>query len=163
MAPGSINVLSGDFKKGMHHRYSNCFMMRKDRIFLREKLSSSLVDKLEIANDENVISIGGSVGWGLAGAALLGPVGMLTGIIFGGKRGKNITFVCKFKDGRKFIGVTSERTFSSIKQSLLISDFEDQDKSESKPAKSKEPESIFLKVALYTIIALIILAWMIHK
>src|SRR5271154_194236 len=124
MTSGIINVLAGDFKKGSHHKYANCFFMKNPDDFFKEKISDLSVDHLEIASNDNISNIKGAIGWGLAGSALLGPVGLLTGVMFGAKKNESITFICRFKDGRQFIGVTSSNTFLWIKQRIIISNFE---------------------------------------
>lgn len=60
---------------------------------------------------------------GLAGTVLLGPAGLLAGLILGG-RGKETTFICVFKDGRKFIGTASSGVFVELQKHVLASSFE---------------------------------------
>jgi hypothetical protein len=160
---GSINILAGDFRKGPHHKYDNCFLMKIDNGFYRQKISDSYIEQLEIASEENITSIGGSIGWGIAGSALLGPVGLLTGVIFGGKKGKSITFICKFKDGRKFIGVTSSKTFSWINQRFLVSSFEKKEGSKNAISSQENNALRIIKTLIYTIIAVFLLAWLFGK
>ena len=76
------------------------------------------VEELTEATEENVKRIGGTVGWGAAGAVLLGPVDLLAGLLLGG-RDKEVTFVCKFKDGKKFVGTTDVKTWKIILASQL--------------------------------------------
>ncbi|APU48428.1 hypothetical protein [Acinetobacter junii] len=71
------------------------------------------IEEIATATEENVKKIGGTVGWGVAGAALLGPVGLLAGLLLGGK-GKEITFVLKFKDGKKMLATTDSKTFTKL-------------------------------------------------
>lgn len=71
------------------------------------------VEEVSIATEENVKRVGGTVGWGLAGAAILGPVGLLAGLLLGGK-GKDVTFIIKFKDGRKMLATTDSKTFTKL-------------------------------------------------
>lgn len=119
---GSIEVHAGDFKKGNWSQLMEVgfplpepdhFLMKIDGQFLREKISVYQIDQLEIATEENVMNLGSAAGWGLAGAVLLGPVGLLAGLIAGG-RGKKVTFVCKFKDGRKFLGSAKAKTYTKM-------------------------------------------------
>lgn len=163
MARGGIYVLAGDFKKGAHHGYDNCFFMKNESSFRQEKIPDSFVEKLEIASEKSVVSKKGAVGWGLAGEALLGPVGMIAGVMFGGKKGKIITFICKFKDGREFIGTTSEDMFSWMQKRVLVSNFEAQRKLEGKTAQNDKPAPILVKAVLYTIVTIVALAWLVHK
>ena len=83
-----------------------------------EKIYITEVEELETASEENVKRIGGTVGWGVAGAALLGPVGLLAGLLLGGK-GKEVVIVCKLKDGRKFLAVVDSGTYQKIQAAMF--------------------------------------------
>lgn len=108
---GTFRVVAGDFKPGKEHQFLNgTFTMKREDRWRRESIKIEAVDLIETADEENVKRLGGTIGWGVAGAALLGPVGALAGLIAGG-RGKDVTFVCKLKDGRKFIGVASTKLY----------------------------------------------------
>lgn len=114
MAFGSFEVHAGDFKKGKDHQFlKNQLIMKVEGKFRREKIEASLIEELEVASEENVKKLGGTVGWGIAGAALLGPVGLLAGLLAGGK-GKSITFVCKLKDGRKFMASAPSKVYTQM-------------------------------------------------
>lgn len=123
MSLGRIDLQAGDFKPGLEHQYlRKKFLMKRKGRFFRESISVAEVIKLEIATEESVVSLGGAAGWGVAGGVLLGPVGLLAGLLLGGK-GKDITFICAFKDGRKFLGKTSEKTFNELKTDLSVLNF----------------------------------------
>ena len=114
MAFGTFEVHAGDFKKGKEHQFmKDAIHMKSKKKFFREKIPVSQIEKIEVASEESVKRIGGAVGWGIAGAALLGPVGLLAGLL-GGGQGKNITFVCKLKDGRKFLGTAKSKVYTEI-------------------------------------------------
>lgn len=78
-----------------------------------KKISIKELEEISPANEESVKRLGGTIGWGVVGATLLGPVGLLAGLIAGG-RGKNVTFVAKFKDGRKMLATTDSKTFTKM-------------------------------------------------
>lgn len=123
MGPGRINVQAGNFKKGLESQYVHGnFYMKNEGSFLREKILPSQIDKLELATEESVISLGGAAGWGIAGSVLLGPAGLLAGLILGGK-GREATFICKFKDGRKFLGTASASVFNELQKTVLAASF----------------------------------------
>ena len=123
MGLGRINIHAGDFKKGNESQYVHGkFIMKNKGKFLREKIELSEIARLEAASEESVISIGGAAGWGFAGSVLLGPTGLLAGLILGGK-GKDTTFVCEFKDGRKFLGTASSKVFNELKKQTMASSF----------------------------------------
>lgn len=83
-----------------------------------EKISITEVEELEAASEENVKRIGGTLGWGATGAVLLGPVGLLAGLLLGGK-GKEVVIVCKLKDGRKFLAVVDSGTYQKIQSAMF--------------------------------------------
>jgi len=118
-----INIQAGNFKKGLEHQYlRGKFIMKNEGKFFRESIPLSEVFTVELATEESVISLGGAAGWGLAGSVLLGPVGLLAGLVLGGK-GKDVAFVCVFKDGRKFLGTTSENVFNELKNNIRATSF----------------------------------------
>lgn len=119
MAFGTFKVVAGDFMKGSNHQYtSKAFMMLGEGKFLKERIDVSQVEAIDVASEESVKRVGGTVGWGVAGAALLGPVGLLAGLIAGG-RGKDVTFVCKFRDGRKFLGTAPSKVYGKMQADLF--------------------------------------------
>jgi hypothetical protein len=71
------------------------------------------LESVEIASEESVKRVGGTLGWGIAGATLLGPVGLLAGLLLGGK-GKDVTFVAVFKDGKKMLATADAKTYTKL-------------------------------------------------
>ena len=123
MGLGRIDVHAGDFKKGNESQYVHGkFIMKNEGKFLREKIKPSEIARLEEASEESVVSIGGAAGWVIAGSVLLGPAGLLAGLVLGGK-GKDTTFICEFKDGRKFLGTASSKVFNELKKQTMASSF----------------------------------------
>ncbi|MGK5020766.1 hypothetical protein [Janthinobacterium sp. LB2P10] len=80
-------------------------------------LTGSL-ESITVASEDEVKRVGGALGWGAAGAALLGPVGLLAGLLLGGK-GKDVTFIAHFKDGKKMLATTDSKTFTGM-QALVF-------------------------------------------
>ncbi|MDR3499932.1 MAG: hypothetical protein P4L72_11990 [Parvibaculum sp.] len=80
----------------------------------REKISVTQIAEVGIASQESVTRLGGAIGWGIAGDVLLGPVGLLAGLVAGG-RGTNIEFVCVLNDGRKFLATASSKIFARLR------------------------------------------------
>lgn len=78
-----------------------------------EKLQFKDLAEVSIADEENVKRVGGTIGWGIAGAALLGPAGMLAGLLLGGKS-KDVTFIAKLKNGRKFMATCTSKEWKAI-------------------------------------------------
>jgi len=103
-----IKILAGNFSKG------NCDYSHGNFHFVHNKvISDKQLDAVEIATEENVKKIGGTIGWGVAGGAVFGPVGLLAGLLLGGKS-KEVTFIAKFQNGMKFIATTDSKTFTKL-------------------------------------------------
>lgn len=68
---------------------------------------------LEQITEENRQKWGAKAGWGLAGAALFGPVGIAAGLFLGGK-GKKYTVVCTMSDDRSFLAECSEDVYKKL-------------------------------------------------
>lgn len=109
-----IKVLAGDFPEGSCDYSWGKF----DFGFLSENVSDKNLEMVEIATEESVKKIGGTVGWGVAGAVILGPVGLLAGLLLGGKK-KEVTFVAKFKDERKLMASTDSKTFTKLQAAVF--------------------------------------------
>jgi len=77
------------------------------------------VERVEIVTEENKKNILSAAGWGLAGSVLAGPLGLVPGLIFGG-RTKEINFVCFLKDGRKFLAVGDIKAYQKIYSCAFI-------------------------------------------
>ena len=77
------------------------------------KINDHLISA-EVLTEESKTSILGKAGWGAVGAIALGPLGLLAGVL-GGGRSKEICVACELDDGRKFIATAS----ASEHQSLL--------------------------------------------
>jgi len=109
-----IQVHAGDFLKADgQFSFGNLFLKTEAHCFLGETIPVTTIETVEIATEENVKKLGGTVGWGIAGAVLLGPVGLLAGLLVGGRK-KEVTFVARFKDGRKLLGTTDSKTFTKL-------------------------------------------------
>lgn len=76
------------------------------------------IELVEMLDEEKVKKLAGTAGWGLVGAALLGPLGAIGGILLGGNK-KEVVFACYFKDGRKFMATTDSKTFTKISAALF--------------------------------------------
>lgn len=119
-----INVRAGDFITiSPSHSYSNgkfnlATEEREWKLKNTETILASELEYLALASEENVKKLGGTIGWGAAGAAVLGPMGLLAGLLLGGKM-KEVTFVAKFKDGRKLVGTTDPKTWVDIQSGAL--------------------------------------------
>ncbi|MCU4419599.1 MAG: hypothetical protein DI542_17305 [Acinetobacter johnsonii] len=117
----NIQIHAGDFSKGkgtisandMVFVMSTAWQAGDGFLGKSHTITRSEVEEVSLATEENVKRLGGTVGWGVAGAALLGPIGLLAGLLLGGK-GKDVTFILKLKDGRKMLATTDSKTFTKI-------------------------------------------------
>lgn len=108
-----IDVLAGDFKKGRMF-----FMFGKMTLITEvppkvEAIPITELDAVEIASEESIKKVGGTVGWGVVGATLLGPAGLLAGLLLGGRK-TEVTFVARLNDGRKFMATSDTKTFKAL-------------------------------------------------
>lgn len=114
-----ITVHAGDFKKGDGQFSFGMLNFKTDKHpIMGESIPLTSLSEIDVASEENVKKIGGTIGWGAAGALVLGPVGLLAGLLLGGKK-KEVTFVAKFKDGRKVLATTDSSTFTKLQAAVF--------------------------------------------
>ncbi len=114
-----VTVHAGDWAKGGSHAFDfGVFSLRREGAFMAETIHSNQLEEVAIASEESVKKIGGTVGWGAVGALALGPVGLLAGVILGGNK-KEVTFVAKFKDGRKMLATTDSKAFTKMQAAVF--------------------------------------------
>ena len=109
-----IKVLAGDFPEGSCDYSWGQFNFG----FLSENISDKNLETVEIATEESVKKVGGTIGWGAAGAVILGPVGLLAGLLLGGRK-KEVTFIAKFKDGKKMLASTDSKTYTKLQAKVF--------------------------------------------
>ena len=135
MGLGTLEVHAGDFDKGNDHQFVvDELIMKRHSKFFRERIPAAHIEEVEVASEENVKRLGGTIGWGVVGGVLLGPAGLLAGLLLGGK-GKKVTFICKLKDGRRFLASTSSKTYTEI----LATQFSKNKRSVSQDADARKP------------------------
>ncbi|OIJ43565.1 hypothetical protein [Massilia timonae] len=116
-----LEVHAGDFPKGSHSIGFNVITLNwqpGDGLVGKNIVLTGYLTSVSIATEEEVRRVGGTIGWGIAGAAILGPVGLLAGALLGGK-GKDVTFVAQFNDGKKMLATTDSKTFTKM-QALVF-------------------------------------------
>ena len=114
-----IKVLAGDFLEGdSQYSWGSLILRTEEHSWAGEAIPLDQLDTVDIATEESVKKIGGTVGWGAAGAIILGPVGLLAGLLLGGKK-KEVTFVAKFKDGRRLMASTDSKTYTKLQASVF--------------------------------------------
>lgn len=99
-----LKVLAGDWKEGPAGLATTMTGKMKRLVLpkgwlLHERIRPDQIASVEIVTQENQSSILGKAAWGAAGAALLGGVGLLAGVLGGGN--KNVmTAMLRLADGR---------------------------------------------------------------
>lgn len=116
-----LKVHAGDFESNPGNSCSGGFLYIYPRGgWVRECLGPRDIETIEKASEESVKRLGGTAGWGLAGGALFGPVGLLAGLVAGG-RGQDVTFVAQFKDGRRLIASVRSSEYAKLAAAYLAS------------------------------------------
>lgn len=110
-----LKIHAGDFPKGSASVTMGIisFPWQPGDGFFPKTMPIAEFESVEVATEEAVKRVGGTVGWGAAGAVLLGPVGLLAGLLVGG-RGKDVTFIGFTKDGKKMLATTDSKTYTKI-------------------------------------------------
>ncbi|MHC6224643.1 hypothetical protein ACYU03_07660 [Pseudomonas sp. X10] len=109
-----LTVQSGDFLQGEGEYRNGSLTLKTPRSpSPGERISLTRIKDLKLASHESNRNFGSALGWGMAGALVAGPVGLLAGLWLGGKE-EEVTFLATFKDGRKLMAITDGKTWSKI-------------------------------------------------
>jgi hypothetical protein len=128
MAFGKFEVHAGDFRPGKAHQLISGgwgrgkLVMDTGHLF-RERIPITQVAEIEMASQESATRIGGAIGWGVAGELLFGPAGLLAGALIGG-RGTDVSFVCRLRDGRKFVATSPSGIFQKLNAAANLNRWE---------------------------------------
>lgn len=112
----SITIHAGDLPKGTHSTNGSVITLNwqpGDGLLGKSVVLIGQVMAVKVATEEDVKKMTGTIGWAIAGGALLGPVGLLAGLVLGGK-GKEVTFSLEMKDGRRVLATTDSKTYTKI-------------------------------------------------
>ena len=71
------------------------------------------VSEMQELTEENKVKVLGAAGWGAVGALVAGPMGLLAGMVLGG-RGSNMVISVTFKDGRKALLQVDATTWTNM-------------------------------------------------
>ena len=132
-----FKVHAGHFGEGKGYIGGSFIRLRKKaEVFGFEEIPHEHVVRVEKASEENVRKIGSALGLGIAGAALLGPAGLIAGTILGKKSERKIAFICHLRDGRIFLATGDDSVYLKF-QSLALENAA-QDKAADIAEKDKE-------------------------
>lgn len=112
----TLEIHAGDFAKGkctIHGTVITFPWQWGDGMVGQSLVLTGQVESVTLATEEEVKRTGGTLGWGLVGGIALGPVGLLAGLLLGGK-GKDVTFILQLKDGKKMLATTDAKAFTKI-------------------------------------------------
>lgn len=113
----TINVLSGDFLQGDgDYRHGTFRLPTLTHPSTGVEVKVSAFKRLEMATQDSITNRD-AIGYGIAGAMLLGPVGAIAGYLMAGKE-TEVTFIATLKDGRKLMAATDSATYQDICQRL---------------------------------------------
>lgn len=111
----NIKVHAGDFNKWGTNSFSAMF--GSVHLTLTDGKSkvyrAADIVEITVASEQNAKRIGGAVGWGAVGSLAFGPLGLLAGVMAGGNS-KDVTFIARFKDGRKLLGTIDGKAFTKL-------------------------------------------------
>lgn len=110
----NITVLAGDFLQG-DGEWRNGVLTLRTPIHPWPGISITIAKfaTLEVANEESVNKVKDAIGFGIAGAMILGPIGAIAGFLLAGKE-TEVTFIATLKDGRKLLAATDSDTYREI-------------------------------------------------
>ena len=114
----SITVLAGDFLQGDGDYRDGVFTLRTSlHPWPGLTLPLSRLKSVEVANEDSINNIKQAIGFGVAGAMLLGPIGALAGFMLAGKE-TEVTFLATLKDGRRLLVAADSSTFEEISRKM---------------------------------------------
>lgn len=100
-----MKVLAGDWQADSPIAVKKSFtgkwqaLMISAGMFKVDTIPMSDITEFQVVTEENKASILGKVGWGAAGLVVLGPLGLLAGVLGGGNK-RDRLMVIKMRDGR---------------------------------------------------------------
>ncbi|HEY9676913.1 MAG TPA: hypothetical protein V6C76_02840 [Drouetiella sp.] len=104
----TVKVLAGDVDAGDYEYNMNALWGGFETIQLQGEIKS-----LTLQTEEGAKHIAQTLGWGLAGSLVFGPMGLLAGLTLGGNR-KMICAMCELKDGRKFLATMDSKIYQQM-------------------------------------------------
>ena len=103
-----VKVIGGDVQQGEWKYESGILWGAFDQVQLQGAVKS-----IALQTEESIKKLPEMAAWGLAGSVLLGPVGLLAGVLMGGNK-KQVCALCELKDGRKFLATMDSKIFQEL-------------------------------------------------
>ncbi|HEX8593958.1 MAG TPA: hypothetical protein VF682_11885 [Pseudomonas sp.] len=118
-----IKVLAGDFLQG-DGEYNSGAIRIETPLYPWPGISipGKALKSVEVASQASSTKVDDAIGFGLAGALMLGPVGAAAGLMLAGEE-TEVTFWATLKNGKKFLAATDDRTYRKIATHVAKPDF----------------------------------------
>lgn len=107
-ANNKVKVLGGDVAQGEWEYNMGTLWGAFEQIDLRNDIK-----KVELQTEDSVKKLPEAVAWGLAGLTVAGPIGLVAGAVFGGRR-KAVCALIHLNDDRKFLAVMDSKIYQEI-------------------------------------------------
>ena len=112
----NIRVLAGDFVLGDSEYQSGSLILRTSiNPSFEKQIPISSFKTLRLECEESNKNIKSAIGFGIAGALLLGPVGAAMGFLLAGRE-TEVTFIATLKGGRTLLAATDSDTYRDISE-----------------------------------------------
>lgn len=103
-----VKVVGGDVPSGEWEYKMGILWGAFEQIEMASELK-----KITPQTEESVKKLPEMVGWGLAGAVILGPIGAIAGAMMGGNR-KQVCALIELHDNRKFIATMDSKVYQEL-------------------------------------------------
>jgi hypothetical protein len=109
---GAFKLIAGDFplNKEAQFVFGQFVLPIPGKWLKTETIGTDRIVEVEQVSADTARKVGRTVGWGVAGALVAGPLGAVAAGIIGGKK-SDVTFIVRFDDGRKFMGLMKPDQF----------------------------------------------------
>jgi hypothetical protein len=119
---GQFKIIAGDFRTDAKHQFVSDTLLLFEIGgwgFKAKKYPVAQILGVEEVSSDNARKTGGTVGWGIAGALVAGPLGAVAAGYLGGKKDE-VTFICRLSDGKEFVGVMKKSIFIKLSAPFLL-------------------------------------------
>ncbi|MBL4701188.1 MAG: hypothetical protein JKX85_08010 [Phycisphaeraceae bacterium] len=119
---GKFKIIAGDFRKDIGGQFvANTLILHKIGGWgvHSENYDVSQIEEIEAVSQDNERKTGSTIGWGVAGALVAGPLGALAAGYVGGKKDE-VTFICRFFDGEEFVSIMKKGLYAKLSTPFLL-------------------------------------------